>query len=202
MPAAFPGIRGQTQNDDYIDFSGTITSGGTAQIVLPQQIRRLSLYFQNLSTDVMYVGFGPPRPVATLSGSTVNAISVSGNAGFGFKVIPQVVIQGGIVDGDYQTSPANPATAHVNGLSGSGGITGITVDNPGSGYVVAPLVRLVNPMPTLGGGAFLPSTGVGIYVAPSGGFFSMGGSLLIPVSALGVVAATTGDVFTCKVAIE
>ena len=49
MPTAFPGIRGQTQTEDYLDFSGTIGVGGTAQLVAPQQLRRLSLFFQNLS---------------------------------------------------------------------------------------------------------------------------------------------------------
>lgn len=199
MPAIAPGIRGQTQLDDLLDFSGTISSGGTAQLVLPQQPRRLSLFISNLSAaDTITLGIGPPAPVATLSGGGVSTISVSGNAGIGFTTIPTVVIAGGLVTGDYQSAPSHPATAHVTGLTGSGGISAITVDDPGAGYVVAPLIYLVNPLPYLGGGAILPSATVGIALPP-GWNFSTSGMMLVPTSAVAIYGATTSDAFCVKV---
>ena len=199
MPAIAPGIRGQTQLDDLLDFSGVIAAGGAAQLVLPQQPRRLSLFISNLATaDTITIGIGPPAPVATISGGGVTGISVSGNAGVGFTVIPQVVIAGGLITGDYQTAPSHPAVAHVTGLSGSGGISGITIDDPGAGYLVAPLVYLMNPLPHLGGGAKLPSATTGIALPP-GWTFSTSGMLLVPTSAVAIYGATTSDTFEIKV---
>jgi hypothetical protein len=219
VTVAFPGIRGQTQIDDWIDFSGTITAGGTAQTVLPQQLRRLAFYFQNLSIDNMYLGFGPPRPIATLSSGTISGITMPGAAGGGngrgWSVTPQVVISGGIIDGDYQQAPgANafggaqavgvPAQAHavMTGSAPNMSVSSIVVDNPGSGYLVAPLVTLVNNAPQLGGGSCLPVSGAtpsGIEVVSGSGYFSMMGSFLVPASQVSVVGAATGDAFICKV---
>jgi hypothetical protein len=199
VPVSQPGIRNQTQLDDLLDFSGTITTGGAAQIVLPQQLRRLSLSIWNTSAANMTVGIGPPRPTATLSSSTVGSITV-GNAGIGYTVPPVVRLLGGIVDGDYQTAPSHPATAHAT-LSGTG-IGSITVDDPGIGYKVAPLIYLENPIVGpfgyLGGGCFLPSISAGIPLPPGGGL-NFGGSLLVPASALAVWGTNTNDAFAVKV---
>lgn len=199
MPVSQPGIRNQTQLDDLIDFSGTITTGGAAQLVLVQQLRRLSLSIWNTSAANMTVGIGPPRPTANLTGSTVSSVTV-GNAGIGYTVPPVVRFLGGIVDGDYQTAPSHPAAAHAT-LSGTG-IGSITIDDPGTGYAVAPLVYLENPIigpfGKLGGGCFLPSITAGIPLPP-GWQLNFEGSILVPASALAVWGTNTSDAFAVKV---
>lgn len=196
MPVLAPGIRGQTHLDDLLDFSGTVTTGGTAQLVLPQQITRLSLYIGNTSgSDTITVGIGPPRPTATLTGSAVTSVTV-GNAGVGYTVAPQVVFLGGLVDGDYRQAPSHPAAAHAT-LSGTG-VSAITIDDPGTGYVVAPLVYLVNSLPRLGGGAFLPSATAGIPLPP-GWSLNFEGSIIVPTSAVAIYGPNTSDPYVIKV---
>jgi hypothetical protein len=196
VPAITSGIRGQTYLDDLLDFSGTIASGGTAQLVLNQQPRRLSLFIQNTSaTDALHVGIGPATATPTLSGGSVASIAVA-NAGIGYVVAPQVRIFGGLIAGDLQLAPPHPAAAHAT-LS-AGAISAITVDDPGAGYLVAPYIFLENPLPTLGGGALLPSATAGIALA-AGVTWSMHGALLVPTSAVAIFGPTTGNSFVVKV---
>jgi hypothetical protein len=57
MPVIAPGIRSQSALDDWLDFSGTITAGNTAQLVLPQQPGRMVLFIENTSAaDTLYIG--------------------------------------------------------------------------------------------------------------------------------------------------
>jgi len=195
MPVLAPGVRGQTHLDDLISFDGTITTGGVAQLVLPQQPRRLALQIINTSSHQMNLGIGPAQATATLTSNAVSSVTVN-NGGIGYTLPPAVVFCGGVVNGDYQTSPQHPAQAHAT-ISG-GAVTAVTIDDPGSGYVVAPLVYLMNPLPNLGGGAFLPSSTAGIPLT-AGNFWSMSGSLLVPTSAVALYGTTTGDTFVVKV---
>jgi hypothetical protein len=208
VAVAFPGIRLQTDLDDLLDFSGTITAGGTAQLLLPQQPGRLYLAITNNSaTDSLYLGIGPAKATASLAAGAVSAIAVN-NGGVGYTVAPQVVLLGGVIAGDYVTAPGSvgkqpgvqypgtPAQAHAT-IAG-GAVTGIVIDNPGSGYVVPPTVYLENPWPQLGGGAFAPSATNGIAV-PTGQTFTFNGSLLVPGSAIAIFGATTADAFHCMV---
>jgi hypothetical protein len=205
VPVISPGIRGQTSLDDLVDFSGTITAGGTSQLVLPQQLRRLSLFIQNLHASAqLNVGMGPPRPVASISGGAVTSISVSSNAGLGYSVPPVVRILGGVFDGDYQTAPSQVATAYatLSSPGPTGTIASITVDHGGSGYQVAPLIYLENqingPFGTLGGGAFNPTATTGIAL-PAGQSMNFNGAFLTPTSALVLYGPTTGQGFCLKV---
>lgn len=207
MSVVFPGIRGQTPLDDLLDFSGTVTAGGTAQLILPQQPRRLLLSISNMdATDVMYVGVGPAKATAALAAGAVTTITVN-NGGVGYTVAPQVRILGGLVNGDYQTAPG---ATNLQGISvpgvvcqahavlTGGAVSSIVVDNPGSGYLVAPLIYLENPWPTLGGGAYAPGVSNGIPI-PVNTTFTFQGSFMIPGSAVALFGATTGDQFHVRV---
>lgn len=195
MPVIATGIRGQTHLDDLISFDGTITAGGTAQLVLPQQPRRLFIFIQNTSSHTMMLGIGPAQAHATLTSNGVSSVTVD-NGGIGYTLPPTVMFLGGLVAGDYQNSPSHPAAAHATLSVGS--VSAIVIDDPGANYVTAPLVYLMNPLPNLGGGAFLPSATAGIQLLP-GNFWSVSGAFLTPTSAVAVFSANTGDTFTVKI---
>jgi pimeloyl-ACP methyl ester carboxylesterase len=207
VSTAFPGIRGQTPLDDLLDFSGTVTAGGTAQLLLPQQPRRLSLSVSAVdATDTLYLGIGPAKGVATVTSGAVSAIAVA-NAGVGYTIAPQVRILGGVVQGDYETAPGSTnlggislpgrvAVAHATLTTGA--VSAIVVDDPGAGYLVPPLIYLENPWPALGGGAYAPGVNNGIPI-PINTTFTFNGSLLVPGSAVAIFGATTGDQFHVKV---
>jgi hypothetical protein len=201
-------IRGKTALDDLLNFGGTIAVGGTTQLALVQQPRRLWMALTNNSAaDALFFGVGPARATAALTTGTVSAIAIT-NAGIGYTIAPQVRIQGGIFDGDYETAPGStgynqgqlfpgrPAVA-VATIAG-GNVNSITVTDPGSGYLVAPLIYLENPWPRLGGGAYAAAAGNGIAVA-AGQTYTFTGSLYVPGSAVSVVGATGGDAFTITV---
>jgi hypothetical protein len=213
MTAAFPGIRDQSYLDDLLHFDGTVTTGGTAQLLLPQQPGRLFLAItNNTAADTLFLGIGPARATANLTSGQVSSITVN-NGGVGYTVSPSVVFLGGLIAGDYVTSPGSPgkqlgvqyagkpAVAHAV-LTG-GAVSSVVVDDPGSGYTVPPLIHLCNNWPQLGGGAYSPTattatagTGLGI---PAGQTFTFNGSLLVPGSAIAINGFTTGDAFSCIV---
>lgn len=193
--------RGSINADDFRIFDGTIAAGGTAQLVLPIQPRRAFLEIQNISTDILSVGIGPAKATATITSGRVASVAVD-NGGIGYAVTPQVLFQGGIIDGYYDLAPPayapnypfRPAIAQAV-LSG-GAVNAINVSDGGGGYLVAPLVYLYNPAPNLGGGAFLPSGTAGIQL-------DVGGSVTYdvgcPWSAVAIWGATTGQAYTCRV---
>ncbi len=198
MPAIAPGIRGQTHLDDLLDFSGTIASGGTAQLVLRQQPRRTSLFIANTSaSSTITIGIGPAMGTPTISGGGVTSIAVA-NAGIGYTVPPLVRILGGVIAGDLQTAPQHPASAHV--ILAAGAISSFVIDDPGAGYVstILPYIYLENPLWSLGGGALLPSATVGIPLV-AGANFSTSGMIIVPTSAVAIFGPTTGNSFTVKV---
>src|SRR5262249_42914012 len=197
-----PGSRRQPGIDhDIFDAGGTITTGGTPQIVLPQHPSRNYLLIQNISDTVMTVGIGPPAATATVSGGKVTAIAAVNN-GLGYTVAPRVHILGGFITGEFnyrsEIAPQGftPATA-VATISG-GALTGITVNNQGAGYVVAPLVLLQNGEANMGGGATIPSATAGVQLQP--GLALIFESSFCPTSAVAIFCATTGKAFACKYA--
>jgi hypothetical protein len=196
------GVRGQQQIDDYFDASGTITAGGTAQLLLAQRKSCSSFFFQNLSTGNLYLQFGLRPATATLTSGVVSSIAVN-DAGFGFNAPPSVFIWGGGNANDPASyggalpgwpSPMHPATA-VATISG-GAINAINVTDGGSGYLVAPyvFVQALRSDPT---GVGIPSATAGILVPASGGLFSIV-DLTCPTTAVAVYGATTGQAYTCK----
>lgn len=194
-----PGARGQPQLDDLLGFDGTVTLGGTAQLLVPQHPRRSYLFLQNTSSGNLLFGIGPATATATLTSGTVSSIAVN-NGGIGYTQPPTVVLMGGIIAGDLQGTPIQgqpfrPAIAFATVSAGA--VSAITVSDPGTGYLVAPYVYLHNPMPGLGGGAFLPSATAGVLLAQNGSIVFE--SSAVPTSAIAVFGATTGQAFVCKV---
>jgi hypothetical protein len=189
-----PGARNQVFLDEVLDFSGTVTNGGTAQALLPQQPGRSYFFFENTSSANLSLAIGPPRATATLTSGVVTAISIP-DGGMSFTAPPQVVFLGGLVAGDFRNAPQNPAVAQAQLTSGA--VSGTTISSGGSGYLVAPIVMLLNPLPLLGGGTGTPSATAGIIIVPNGSFVME--SSFCTAGAVSVFGGTTGQAFVCKV---
>lgn len=202
-------IRGQKFRDRLFDASGTITTGGTPQLILPQGETRSSLIITNTSSANMFFEFGAARATATLSGSGVASCAVT-NAGFGYSLPPAVEFYGGAwtqntpiptytLQGlpDFP-SPSSPAKAHcvMTGAAGSMTVSSIVIDSPGSGYCYPPFVFLVNrsldPF-----GCAVPSGTVGILLLANGGSYTANGSVCTT-DQISVYCATTSSPFVCK----
>lgn len=203
MPA-LTGVRGQGTTPG-LPYPGSITTGGTPQLIRPISPGRVYLLVQNTSTGPMWLGLGGAQAKATLTSGSVSSVSVI-NAGFGFTYPPQVVFSGGGrlqpfigntmapdgLGGGYGfPAPANPATA-VAVLS-TGAVSSITVTNGGSGYVATPDVFLFND-PRDPFGAFSPSSGAGFYLSPNGGSFVMESTTFIS-DQVSIYGATTGQTY-------
>lgn len=199
------GIRGQDQRDPLYDASGTITAGGTAQLLLSENPQRKFLMIQNISDTNMFLEFGSARATATLTANKVTSCSVT-NGGQGFTVAPIIeFVGGGNVGGPtgnstfigcgqpgYQ-SPQNPAQAHC--VLAGGAISSIVVDNGGALYAVAPYVFIRNSLNDPNGVA-TPSATSGIELLPQGSITFSGTSCAT--DSIAIFCATTGKAFTCK----
>ena len=206
---ALVGYRNQTMDDHMFDASGTITSGGTAQLVLPVAITRSSLIIQNISDTAMYVSIGAPTATASLTSGGVSSITAVNN-GLLYSRAPQIFFLGGALANrasaptytpvglpDYP-APANPASAHcvMTGSAGSMTISSIVVDNPGSGYAYPPYVLLVND-PLDPYGISVPSATSGILLAASGGSYTVNGSVCTT-DQIGIFCVSSSKAYTCK----
>ena len=209
--SGLPNIRGQIYRDRMYDASGTITSGSTAQLVLPEAKMRSSFLFVNNSATNMYLEIGAPRATATLTNGVVTSISVT-NAGFGYTVAPAVKLIGGAFPGSATVAvpysgvmsdvswpaPQNPASAYcvMTGAAGSKTISSIALNSGGSLYQFPPYVLLTNhdidPF-----GAAAPSATSGILVAANGGSYTSNGSLCTT-DQLAVFCTAANASFTCK----
>lgn len=210
-----PGATGQTNNAEFLfDVSGTISSGGTAQLVLPRAKSRSSLIFQNISDTAMFLEFGGPRATATLTAGGVTSCSVT-NAGFGYTLPPSVEFLGGAYDNSIQSTPAyslsglpeyhaptapngRPAKAHcvMSGAAGSMTVSSIVIDDPGAGYAYPPYVFLRNNKDDMFGCA-VPSATSGIELVAAGGSYNPNGTICTT-DQMAVFCATTGKAFVCK----
>lgn len=199
------GYRSQMTSDFLYSADGTITAGGTSQLVVPRAKSRSYLFFQNLSSNTMYVAIGGARATATVSGGVVTGFTIA-NGGFGYVKTPTVrCFGGGASDGIADTncggslpdwpSPSRPAQG-LAVLSG-GVLTSITITDPGSGYLRAPYVLIEsNPADSIGcEDPFYSSTARGFQILPAGSleFFNQ-----CPTDAVAVYGTTTGDRFTCR----
>ncbi len=202
----FPGIGGQQAIHDYYDASGTIATGGTAQLLLPQRKSCSGLFIQNISPGNLYIQVGVRPATATLTNGVVTSVSVN-DAGMLFNQPPQVLFLGGGNQGDPTTyggsligwpTPAHPAKgrAVMTGSAGALTIASITVDDGGSGYLVAPYVYIL-PQRTDPTGVGVPSATAGIAILANGGNFG-GFNLTVPTTAISIFGATTGQAYTCK----
>jgi len=193
---------GQQQQHSYYDKSGTITTGGTAQLLLPQSKSRSHLAIANNSTGVLMVQIGIAGATAVLTGKVVTSVTV-GDAGFGFLVPPQVLFLGGGNSNDPASqgaampdwpAPTNAATG--NATIANGTISAITLSNGGAGYLVAPYVAIIADRtdPT---GVGTASATIGLPVGANGGSIFWNGTVC-PTDAISIWGATTGQAFSCK----
>lgn len=208
------GTLGQQRRDLTYDASGSITAGGTAQLLLPEAKSRGYLFIQNISDTAMNVEFGSARATCTISNGKVSTITVT-NAGFGFTFAPTVTFIGGGIygqNGIYGTNisqfvgvggpgypaPNKPATAHcvMSGSAGALTVSSIVIDDAGAGYVAAPYVLITNHLADPNGCA-VPSTTSGRLLAASGGSLEFNGTNC-PTDPIAVYCATTGKAFVCK----
>lgn len=203
-----PNMRNQLVRDLTFDASGTIATGGTAQLVLPERKSTTMLLIQNISSGNLLFEFGSARGTAVLTGSKVSSITVA-NAGFNFTKAPSVELLGGGRPGNTAEvtpagmpgwdAPTHPARAtavltSATPLAGSK-IASFTIDDGGTGYFAAPYVFIKNS-PLDYSGAAQPSATSGILLYP-------GGDLCIndvtnPTDSIAVYGATTGQAFTVK----
>lgn len=203
------GYSGQYVTTHLFDVSGTITSGGTPQLLLPIGLCRASIIVQNISDTSMYLSIGAPPVTCSLTSGAVSSISV-GNAGFGYSMAPTVHFYGGANSNrnsqptytlsglpDYP-APSNPATAHcvMSGSAPNMTISSIVIDSGGSGYAYPPFVflrnRALDPY-----GCSIPSATNGILLAASGGSYTSNGSVCTT-DQIAIFCATSSKAFTCK----
>lgn len=206
---ALVGIRGQIFTDHLFDASGTIASGGTAQLLLPVARTRSSLIIENISDTNMYVEFGGARATATLSGATVASCSVT-NAGIGYSRPPIITFLGGLLNNQQSNptyaiqglpdwfAPPNPAQARcvMSGSAPNQTIGSIVIDNPGSGYAYPPYVLITND-PLDPYGAAVPSATVGMLLLANGGSYTPNGSVCTT-DQISIYCASSSKAFTCK----
>lgn len=202
------GSGNQAVNHYLYSADGTITAGGTAQLVLARSLARSFLRIQNLSNGPLYVEFGSARAIATLTSGVVTSVAVT-NAGFGFKAPPVIRFLGGGLPGDGgplgnssyfglaqpgAPSPSNFAQAHA--VLTTGAVSSIVIDNGGSKYVTPPLVFFMNsdldPF-----GCALPAVNTGILLTGQGDFLEFNGTVC-PTDAVAVYGATTGQAYVCR----
>lgn len=192
----------------FFDQSGTITTGGTPQLVLPVQPSRSMLMVMNLSTHDMYMEIGSAQATCTISAGVVNAVTVT-NAGFNFSKPPIVRFYGGgtMSNSSYigrgapgAIAPSNYAQAHcvMTGSVPNQSVSSISIDNGGSGYVIAPYVFIQNSdLDPQGCADPSLNSGRGIWLTAAGGSYYVNGTAC-PTDSIALYSATTSSRFTCK----
>ena len=197
------GSKGQFVRDHFFDASGTITTGGTPQLILPERLMNTSLYLENLSSANLFFEFGGARATATLTNGAVTSIAVT-NGGFGYNLPPKVLFFGG---GDSAKNPnylgaglpgfPSPSfTAQAHAVLTGGVVSSIVIDYAGANYVKAPMVFLQNREMDPYGVA-TPSATSGILLEPIGGAVTFNGTVCTT-DAISVYGATTGQAYCCK----
>ena len=206
------GAKSQTKLDPLYDASGTITTGGTPQLIRPMVPSCSHFIIQNLSlTTAMYVEIGSARATATITNGAITSIAVT-NGGFGFTYPPIVRFAGGGYGTDSRNLGLNqpggdgPTSAIKAGRGAvahavltSGVVTSIVIDDPGTGYVKAPYVFLTNSTLDPYGCAspFYSSTVSGIYLGASGGAYYVNGTCC-PTDAVSIYCSASSQPFTFK----
>src|SRR5580658_5415673 len=84
----------QSRADILYDASGTITTGGTPQLLLGRSFSRSYLFIQPIGAASIFIKFGCARAHATVSNGKVTAITVD-DAGNGFSFPPDIELLGG-----------------------------------------------------------------------------------------------------------
>lgn len=190
------------------DASGTVTTGGAAQLVLARSMARSFLYLKNTSNGPLWIETDGPRATATLTSGVVTSIAIT-NAGFNMTKPPLVrFLGGGMAPAGYNQAPNSsylglnqpngPAPSHVAvGLAvlSGGAVASVTITDGGAAYKIAPYVQLItsdlDPY-----GCAIPSAGVGIELAA--GEALQWDNSAVPTEAISIFGATTGQSFVAK----
>lgn len=202
------GAGGQRRQDDMYDASGTITAGGTAQLVLAQAPSRSFLLLQVEGPDSLWFEFGSGRATASLTSGAVSSCGVT-NAGMGFSYTPSIVFEGGgaLNNGLYlgvgqpeALSPSRPAVAHcvMTGSAPNMTIASIAIDDGGAGYVCPPYVYIRNNPNDPNGAAVPGNASAGSIFVPAGNFPMIWNGTVCPTSQISVFGAVTGTKYTVK----
>src|SRR4051812_9237914 len=153
------------------------------------------LLVQNTSQAPMWMDHGPCRARATITAGAVTSLTIT-NAGFGYTVPPIVELIGGAApivtstwNGYGQIGYPNPAgftsatatvpaiysrPAKVRAVLTLGVLTSFVIDDPGAGYINAPMVVMYNA-PNDPFGCADPSVNIsgtiysGLQIPPNGG---------------------------------
>lgn len=196
------GSRAQQQVDDYFDYSGTIATGGTPQLLMPQRKSCSHLVIANLSAEALNIQFGVLPATAGLTNGAVTSVTVN-DAGFGFLVPPEVMFLGGGNAGDVATQgatmpdwPAPFRPAKGRAILTAGAISSIEIDDPGSGYLAVPYVA-VRASRRDPNGVGIPSATRGIQLPANTGIFVLNGTSC-PTVAISVYGGTAGQAYTAK----
>jgi hypothetical protein len=199
------GVRAQFVQDELYSADGAIAAGPVSTLVLPRSKSRSYLFIQNISNQTMNFEIGGARAAATLTNGAVTSIAVT-NGGFGYVKTPRVYLfGGGPVDGNSGTgvgagqptwgAPSNQATAVATVAAGI--VTGIAVENPGSGYLYAPYVFIENdPADAYGVADPYFSTTLSGFSLIAGA--SMEFTVQCPTGAISAYGATGGNKFMCR----
>lgn len=194
------GAGGQFRQDPLYAADSTITAGGTPQLALARSQSRTFLLIQNISAGPLYVEIGSARATATLTSGAVTSFTIT-NAGFGFTSPPIVdlVGGGGMVPYLGLNQPQGLAPQHpakVRAVLTGGAVSSFVIDDPGSGYLIAPYVWIRNadldPY-----GAPIPSSTSGIFLESQGPPLIWNGTTC-PTDAIAIVGATTGQQYTIR----
>ena len=199
------GQRGQNAQDFLYCADGVIGATNTSQLLLPRAKSRSYLYVQNRSMNNMFVEIGSARATAAISGGAVTSFTIT-NGGFGYVKPPLVrCYGGGPVEGNSGAglgatlpdwpAPSRPATG-LAAINGSGVVTGLSISDPGAGYLLAPYVQLISQEEDAAGVAdpFFGSVNSG-YQLLAGGILEF--VVQCPTDAVSIVG-TDDDLFTCR----
>jgi hypothetical protein len=199
---------------------GTILAANTPQLILGRSMARSHLLLQNTSAGPLWFEIGAGGATCTISGGGVNSITVT-NAGFGYSHPPLVRFYGGgsaygnssytglaqplapppnsVGSASNMIEPLGKGAQAVCVMTGSApnmSIASITILRPGTGYVLAPFVEIMNGDLDPNGAA-APSVGVGILL-PSGGEPLIYNGTVCPTDPVAVFGATTGQSFVAR----
>lgn len=198
-----PGTRGQ--QGDYPLYGLDLTLSGAAQLVLASSPSRSLLMLQNCSAaNDMRVDVMGPRATCTITNGAVTGFSIT-NAGFNYTNPPLVRLlgggpplgqQGGPYLGLNQPNGPSPSrVAKVRAVLAAGAVASFIIDDPGSGYLIAPYVHIFNDVALDPYGAALVSGSTGLVIAAKSRLvFDNTACPTGPVSVIG----TAADVLACR----
>jgi hypothetical protein len=200
------GSAGQVVQHPLYRADGSITSGGTAQLVLPVARSRSFLYLQNISNGPLWFEFGPAVITCSITNGVVTGTSIV-NAGFGYTLPPVIRPLGGATGFGIGGStsylgvgqpgyPAPSRPAQLRTVLSGNAVNAVTIIDPGAGYVQAPFLYVFNddldPY-----GAAAPANNVGMMLDGGSAPLILNGTACTT-DAIAVWGASTNQKFVCR----